>query len=188
MYESAVITPNNDYLDDNLRSFMSAKGGKFSGVRHPEVSTMGISTPQDRAFAKRAKEVAPELANEAAYLGLSFAPGSGEVISAQQSADATARARKALSNGDYVNAASEGLDAVVNAVGSIPIAHQVMAAAKGILGGSHMMMGVIKPKGGNWLAGEVESNLNDMLLRYAGPNAQHIEDWAQTKLKKSVIS
>ena len=114
MYEEAVITPSNDYLDDNLRKFMSAKREPFSGARQPERSTMSVSSPYDAQSADVARKTLPELAEKLGMFGANFVPGSGEYLSAKQSAESTDRARQALDKGDYVAAAAEGVDALVN--------------------------------------------------------------------------
>ena len=111
------------------RAFMSAKRQPFSGLNRDK-STMGIATPQDQAFAQKFQEGFPKYAEEAGNIIASISPGSGEYLAAKESVDATERATKAIQEGRYGDAASEGINAVVNAVGSLPLAHEIMALGK----------------------------------------------------------
>ena len=140
----AIQTPQQD--STLLRQLMQARQ-PFSGAKQPERSTMSIASPYDTRAAEIARTTLPKIANDVAMLGANFAPGSGEYLSAQQSAEDTAKAREAFAQGNYGEAAASGANALVNAVGSLPIAHQAIAAgkgaiglAKGLLGGEHMLM------------------------------------------------
>ena len=140
-YERALMGLDEAKINNLFAAYQQAKAPAFSGGRKFDSSTMGIATPQDVQFAERAKEVAPNLLESAANTVAAFAPGSGEYISARQSTEDVAKAREAINNGDYASAAAHGLESVVNAVGSIPIAHQIMALGKGAVGVAKGLMG-----------------------------------------------
>ena len=134
-YAIGVPEPDSGLLRQLVTSYQP-----FSGARQPERSTMSVSSPYDNAAADIARQSLPQMVKDLAMFGANFAPGSGEYLSVKESAEATAKAREAIARGDYVDASAQGLNAVVNAVGSLPIAHQIMAAGKAVLGGSHMLM------------------------------------------------
>lgn len=140
-FQDYLLGLPKEEFDSLYQKFTAAKPEPFSGARKKTYGTMGIATPQDVQFAERAKEVAPNLLESAANTVAAFAPGSGEYISARQSTEDVAKAREAINNGDYASAAAHGLESVVNAVGSIPIAHQIMALGKGAVGVAKGLMG-----------------------------------------------
>lgn len=140
-YERALMSLDESKINNLFAAYQQTKAPTFSGGRKFDSSTMGIATPQDVQFAKRAKAVAPNLLESAANTVAAFAPGSGEYISARQSTEDVAKAREAINNGDYASAAAHGLESVVNAVGSLPIAHQIMALGKGAVGVAKGLMG-----------------------------------------------
>ena len=140
-FQDYLLGLPKEEFDSLYQKFTAAKPEPFSGARKKTYGTMGIATPQDVQFAERAKEVAPNLLESAANTVASFAPGSGEYISARQSTEDVAKAREAINNGDYASAAAHGLESVVNAVGSLPIAHQIMALGKGAVGVAKGLMG-----------------------------------------------
>ena len=140
-FQDYLLGLPKEEFDSLYQKFTAVKPEPFSGARKKTYGTMGIATPQDVQFAERAKEVAPNLLESAANTVAAFAPGSGEYISARQSTEDAAKAREAINNGDYASAAAHGLESVINAVGSIPIAHQIMALGKGAVGVAKGLMG-----------------------------------------------
>lgn len=140
-YERALMSLDEAGLNQLFEKAMAAKPAAFSGARQPERSTMSIASPYDTRAAEIARTTLPKIANDVAMLGANFAPGSGEYLSAQQSAEDTAKAREAFAKGNYGEAATSGANALVNAVGSLPIAHQAIAAGKGAIGLAKGLLG-----------------------------------------------
>lgn len=139
--EQSLMAIPTEQLTAALTQLQQAPTQPFSGARQPERSTMSIASPYDKRDAEIARQTLPQMVKDLAMFGANFAPGSGEYLSAQQSVESTAKARKAIDEGNYLEASAQGLDAVVNAVGSIPIAHQIMALGKGAVGVAKGLMG-----------------------------------------------
>ncbi len=66
------------------------------------------------------------------HFSLSLAPGSGEVISFNESRETALRAWKDLMAGNYTQAAGNYAVSLAAAIGTIPIAHEAVLAARGL--------------------------------------------------------